>query len=125
MLNQIDMVLLQQFTEDMNWIRSGSIYEQRVRDVERTSFTPLVMSTTGGMGKAASTFYKRFASMLNEKKIYFLRENLELDSLPFEFCFVESIHHVHKKGKIIYRRHPATEGTLGLIDLQLAEGRIF
>ena len=43
-------------------------YEQRVRDVERASFTPLVMSTMGGMGKAASTFYKRLTSMLSEKR---------------------------------------------------------
>ena len=34
-------------------------YEQRVREVEHSTFTPLVMSTTGGMGKAAATFYKR------------------------------------------------------------------
>ena len=33
-------------------------YEQRVREVEHASFTPLVMSVTGGMGKAATTFYK-------------------------------------------------------------------
>ena len=30
-------------------------YEQRIRDVEQATFTPLVMSTTGGMGKAATT----------------------------------------------------------------------
>ena len=30
-------------------------YEQRVREVEHASFTPLVMSLTGGLGPAAST----------------------------------------------------------------------
>ena len=40
-------------------------YEERVREVERATFTPLVMSTTGGMGRAAT---KRLASMISEKK---------------------------------------------------------
>ena len=43
-------------------------YDQRVRDIEHASFTPLVLSTTGGMGRAATTFYRRLASMLAEKK---------------------------------------------------------
>ena len=42
-------------------------YEQRVREIEHGSFTPLVMSVTGGVGKAASIFYKRLASMLADK----------------------------------------------------------
>ena len=43
-------------------------FEQRVREVEHATFTPLIMSTTGGMGRAATTFYKRFASMISEKR---------------------------------------------------------
>ena len=42
-------------------------YEQRVREVEHGSFTPLVMSLSGGCGNAASICYKRLASMLAEK----------------------------------------------------------
>ena len=42
-------------------------YEQRVREIEHSSFTPLVMSTTGGMGKEATTFFKRLASLLSAK----------------------------------------------------------
>ena len=42
-------------------------YEQRVREVEHGSFTPLVFSATGGMGDAAKIFYKRLASMIAEK----------------------------------------------------------
>ena len=36
-------------------------YEQRVREVEHASFTPWVLSATGGMAKEATIFYKRFA----------------------------------------------------------------
>ena len=42
-------------------------YEQRVREVEHSTFTPLVLSATGGMGNEATTFYKRLASLLAEK----------------------------------------------------------
>lgn len=43
-------------------------YEQRVREVERGSFTPLVMALTGGLGKAASVCYKRLASLISAKR---------------------------------------------------------
>lgn len=42
-------------------------YEQRVREVEHASFTPLVLSATGGMANEASVFYKRLASCLATK----------------------------------------------------------
>ena len=42
-------------------------YEQRVREVEHSSFTPLVIAATGGLGNEATTFYKRLASMLSQK----------------------------------------------------------
>ena len=42
-------------------------YEQHVREVEHGSFTPLVMSLTGGAGPAATTCFKRLASLLSEK----------------------------------------------------------
>ena len=35
--------------------------------MEHSSFTPLVFSTTGSLGPAACSFYKRLASMLAEK----------------------------------------------------------
>ena len=43
-------------------------YDQRIREVEHSTFTPLVFSTTGGMSRAATTFYKRLAAMLSEKR---------------------------------------------------------
>ena len=42
-------------------------YEQRILEVEHSTFTPLVFSATGGMAKQCSTFYKRLASRLAEK----------------------------------------------------------
>lgn len=42
-------------------------YEQRVREIEHASFTPLVLSATGGMSNEATAFYKRLASCLAMK----------------------------------------------------------
>ena len=36
--------------------------------MEHATFTPLVMSATGGMGRAATTFYRRLASIISEKR---------------------------------------------------------
>ena len=43
------------------------VYDQRIREVEHNSFVPLVMSVTGGLGRIATTTYKRLASMLSSK----------------------------------------------------------
>ena len=40
------------------------MYEQRVRDIEMGSFTPLVFSTYRGMGSLSTTVFKRLASLL-------------------------------------------------------------
>ena len=42
-------------------------YEERVCEVERGSFTPLVFSSLGGMGKAATVMYCRLASLLSDR----------------------------------------------------------
>ena len=63
-------------------------YEQRVRDVEHSTFTPIVLSATGGMAKQSTTFYKRLASRLAEKweqtycsTLYWLRVRLSFSLL--------------------------------------------
>ena len=43
-------------------------YEQRVQEIEHGSFTPIVLSLAGGLGKAATTCYKRLTSMITEKQ---------------------------------------------------------
>ena len=42
-------------------------YEQRIIDVEHGTFTPFVMSSSGGMGPSATITIKRLASLLAEK----------------------------------------------------------
>ena len=52
-------------TENVNCRRS---YEERIREVEHGSFTPLIFSTQGGMSKVTTTMYKRLASLISTKK---------------------------------------------------------
>ena len=43
-------------------------YGQRILEIEHGVFTPLVLSTSGGMGREAQTFYKRLADLLSLKR---------------------------------------------------------
>ena len=43
-------------------------YNERVIQVEKGSFTPIVMSTFGGMGVEAKKFHKRIATLISEKR---------------------------------------------------------
>ena len=70
-------------------------YDRRIREVEHSTFTPLVLSTTVRMGRAATTFYKRLAAMLSEKRDVALQQNHWMDTLPHELQSVESLSHVH------------------------------
>ena len=42
-------------------------YAQRIREEEHASFTPLVMSASGGLAHEASVFYQRLARQLSNK----------------------------------------------------------
>ena len=43
-------------------------YEERIQNIDHGSFTPLVFTTSGGMGPAAAAFYARLAEVMAEKK---------------------------------------------------------
>eukprot|EP00117_Sycon_ciliatum_P023821 scpid87934/ scgid20159/ len=43
-------------------------YEERIREIEHASFVPVVLSASGGFGKAATALYNRVASMLSDKR---------------------------------------------------------
>ena len=43
-------------------------YDERILEVERATFTPLIFSTTGGMGREAVTYHKRLASLISSKR---------------------------------------------------------
>ena len=43
-------------------------YGQRIGEIENEVFTPLVFSTTGGIGREATIFYKRLADLISSKR---------------------------------------------------------
>ena len=43
-------------------------YNDRVLQVEKGSFSPLIFSTTGGMGPESTKFHKKLAEMISDKR---------------------------------------------------------
>lgn len=50
-----------------NELKKRRAYDERIREIEHGCFSPLVLSTTGGLGPSANVFYKRLASLIAEK----------------------------------------------------------
>ena len=44
------------------------VYNDRVLQVEKGSFSPLIFSTTGGMGPEATRYHKRVAELISSKR---------------------------------------------------------
>ncbi len=96
------------------------LHVHRTSGSEHATFTPLVMSATGGMGCAATTFYKRLASMIAEKRGTAYAVTLNWIQCRLSFALLRaSIMAI--RGARSSRHHPATESP---IDLQLAEGHL-
>ena len=47
--------------------REKNAYARRILEVEHSSFTPLIFSTTGGMASSTTVFYQHLASLLANK----------------------------------------------------------
>ena len=53
--------------DQKNELEKKRTYDQQVREIEHGSFSPLLFTTTGGMGAVATVVYKRLAAMIAEK----------------------------------------------------------
>ena len=51
-----------------NEIEKKNKYNERVLEVENASFTPLVFSTRGGMGRECKKFYQHLSEMIASKR---------------------------------------------------------
>ncbi|KAG0723465.1 hypothetical protein GWK47_042683 [Chionoecetes opilio] len=60
-------------------------YGDRIRNVDHGSFTPLVFTTSGGMGPKAKCFYSRLADVMAEKKHHPKEPRCSLDEVPSLF----------------------------------------
>ena len=93
-------------------------YSQWVKEVEHGFYSPLVFSTTGGMARECSTFYRRLADMISIKQdkpyslvVSWLRTRLSYASLRAAYLCIHGSRSSH--------HHPIYEH-----DLATAEGKI-
>ena len=49
-------------------VEKKKAYNERIIEVEKGSFTPIVVSTFGGMGQEAEKFHKRLATLISIKR---------------------------------------------------------
>ena len=96
-------------------------YEQRIREIEHGSFTPLVMSATGGMGNAATICYKRLASMIATKHDQSYSSTVSWLRCTLSFSLLRSAIQCIR-GSRSARGH-ATKQQLSPIDLVTSEAR--
>ena len=65
-------------------------YNARVLNVEKATFTPLVFSTHGGMGKEAEAFHKRLASLIATKRGQLYSDVMSFVRRRLRFCILRS-----------------------------------
>ena len=53
---------------NINESKNKKLYNERVLQVEHSSFTPLVMSSKGGFGRECAQFYSKLAEQIAEKR---------------------------------------------------------
>ena len=91
--------------------------------MEHSTFTPLIILTTGGLGKAATTFFKRLASLLSEKRKVSYSKIMDWIRCHLSFSLLRaSIMSIRRARSSA--SHPASEGLQEPFDLQLAEGHV-
>ena len=88
-------------------------YESRILNVEHTSFIPVVFSTTGGQGKAASTLFGRTSCIKSEKNGEPFSVAMALIRAQLSFALVKAAveclrGHRHKSSRYDPHAYPAT-----------------
>ena len=95
-------------------------YDERVCEVEHGTFSPLVFSTSGGMGATANVVYKRLASMLAEKQDQPYSRSIQWIRCRLCFSLLRSAIMCLRGSRSTYD-HPAGPDN---IELASSEGRI-
>ena len=102
-----------------NELEKRRAYDERIREIEHGSFSPLVFSTSGSMGPTATTVYKRLAAMIAEKNnktysktIHWLRCRLNFSLLRSAIMCLRG------------SRSAPAHSLANTIDLACSEGRV-
>ena len=97
-------------------------YEERIREVEHGTFTPLVFSATGGMGTTAEIFYKRLASLISEKNNQDYATTMGWIRCCISFSLIRSAVMCVRGSRSSYH-HPISPSSMPA-DLVATEGRV-
>ena len=76
-------------------------YEERVREIEHGSFSPLIFSTAGGMGPKATTVYKKIASLIADKRQEPYSTTLFWLRCKLSFSLLSLSNHVPSRNQVI------------------------
>ena len=97
-------------------------YNCRVLQVERGSFTPLIFTTTGGMGPEATRYHKRVAELLAEKRgeeyshvMNYIRTKIRFSILKSTLIAIRGVRGKQRRGDV-----PISEMSMNLIPEQSA-----
>ena len=66
-------------------------YNSRIIQIEKGSFTPLVFSTLGGMGKEADRYHKRLGQLIAEKRDESYSDVVNFIRTRLSVCLMKSI----------------------------------
>ena len=97
-------------------------YEERIREVEHGTFTPLVFSATGGKSTTAEIFYKRLASLISEKNNQDYATTMGWISCCISFSLIRSAVMCVRGSRSSYH-HPISPSSMPA-DLVAMEGRV-
>ena len=96
-------------------------YEERITEIEHGSFSPLVFTTSGGMGTTATVVYKRLTSLIADtsynRTVHWLGCRLNFSLLRSAIMCLQ--------GSCSTVNHPAIQSITGdNIDLTCSEGQV-
>jgi hypothetical protein len=97
-------------------------YRQRVREVERGVFTPLVFTTSGGMAKECLVFHKRLASLIATKSNQPYAPVMKMIRCSIQFALIRLAVMCLRGSRSSYHRIPIFNPAQ--IPLVVAEGQI-
>ena len=98
-------------------------YEERIREIEHGSFSPLVFTTAGGMGATATVVYKRLASLIAEKHDKPYGQTLHWMRCRINFSLLRSSI-MCLRGSRSHINHPYSFTKSNSMELACAEGRV-
>ena len=101
------------------------MYERFIIEVERASFTPLVLSATGGWGPSAAITFNRLASLISEKYRKSYSQTMNMIRCKMAFSLIDSAV-MCLRGARLSMHNPARSLNLSEppIDLIATQGRI-